>query len=122
MTRSTLVAVFAATAAIALASTAFAGEMTSAEKIKKMDTNGDGVLSAAEHEAGARMMFAQMDANKDGRVTAAEMDASPESMMHKDHSMMNKDRSKMGTSERGPSKSGDATPTEPMTDAGDDDT
>ncbi len=41
----------------------------------KMDANKDGMVSAAEHAAGARQMFDTMDANKDGRVTAAEMDA-----------------------------------------------
>lgn len=68
-------------AAVSLSGAALANEMNSAEKIKKMDTNGDGRLSAAEHEAGAREMFMKMDTNKDGSVTAAEMDASHKSMM-----------------------------------------
>jgi len=38
------------------------------------DKNGDGVLTAAEHGAGARTTFVTMDGNQDGRVTAAEMD------------------------------------------------
>jgi Ca2+-binding EF-hand superfamily protein len=42
---------------------------------KKMDTNGDGKISRAEHATGAKQMFAQCDVNKDGVVTAAEMDA-----------------------------------------------
>ena len=86
---------FAATvllSAVALSGAAFAGDM-SADKIKKMDTNGDGRLSAAEHEAGARKMFTMMDSNKDGSVTVAEMDASHK-MMKKDHSKM-KGHSKM---------------------------
>lgn len=84
---------FAATlaAAAALSGAAVAGDMSSAEKIKTMDTNGDGRLSAAEHEAGAREMFKKMDANKDGTVTAAEMDASHKRMM-KDHSKMDHKR------------------------------
>ena len=42
---------------------------------KKMDANGDGKITRAEHAAGAKQMFAECDANKDGVVTAAEMDA-----------------------------------------------
>jgi Ca2+-binding EF-hand superfamily protein len=50
-------------------------KMSSADKIKKMDSNGDGRLSASEHEAGSRDMFAKSDANKDGSITAEEMKA-----------------------------------------------
>lgn len=82
----------AVAAAVALSASAFAGDMSSAEKFKKMDTNGDGKLSAAEHEAGARDMFMKMDTNKDGSVTAAEMDASHKRMM-KDHSKMDHKKS-----------------------------
>ena len=32
-------------------------DMKSADKIAKMDTNGDGVLSASEHASGAQAMF-----------------------------------------------------------------
>ena len=48
--------------------------MGSAEKIRAIDQNGDRALSAAEHEAGAAMMFARMDANKDGKLSRAEFD------------------------------------------------
>ena len=41
----------------------------------KMDSNGDGMISAAEHAAGAQAMFARMDTDHDGNVSAAEMDA-----------------------------------------------
>lgn len=54
---------------------AAAGEMSAAEKIKTIDTNGDGVLTAAEHEAGARRMFEHMDADKDGFLTKDELAA-----------------------------------------------
>jgi Ca2+-binding EF-hand superfamily protein len=48
----------------------------SADKhFKKMDTDGDGKISRAEHAAGAKKMFAQCDVNRDGIVTAAEMDS-----------------------------------------------
>lgn len=56
-------------------------KMSSAEKIKAIDTNGDGQLSAAEHEAGSAQMFAKMDTNGDGNLTAAEMKAGHDSAM-----------------------------------------
>jgi Ca2+-binding EF-hand superfamily protein len=48
---------------------------------KKMDTNGDGMVSASEHAASAKKMFDAMDANHDGNVTAAEMDAMHQARM-----------------------------------------
>lgn len=50
-------------------------EMSSADKIAKMDSNGDGMLSAAEHEAGAAAMFKEMDGNGDGSLSRSEMNA-----------------------------------------------
>ena len=47
-------------------------EMSSAEKIKMLDTNGDGKLSRAEHEAGADAMFTKMDTDGDGYLSPAE--------------------------------------------------
>lgn len=53
-----------------------AGDGKSADaKFSAMDTNGDGMLSAAEHSAGAAAMFRDADADRDGSMTAAEMDA-----------------------------------------------
>ncbi len=49
--------------------------MGSAEKIRVIDGNHDGVLSAEEHQAGSEVMFAMMDRNKDGRLTRAEYSA-----------------------------------------------
>lgn len=40
-----------------------------------MDTNKDGNVSMAEHDAHARAMFTKADTNKDGMVNKAEMDA-----------------------------------------------
>jgi Ca2+-binding EF-hand superfamily protein len=57
-------------------------EMSSTDKIKMMDTNGDGTLSAAEHEAGAKMMFDKMDTNHDGYLTKSEMEAGHKAWMH----------------------------------------
>jgi Ca2+-binding EF-hand superfamily protein len=58
-------------AALLLAAPAFAG----GGHPGKMDTNGDGMVSATEHAAGSSAKFQAMDANKDGNVTATEMDA-----------------------------------------------
>jgi hypothetical protein len=56
-------------------------KMTSAEKIKMVDADGDGNLTAAEHAAGARNMFAKMDADRDGALTLAELDAGRKLML-----------------------------------------
>jgi Ca2+-binding EF-hand superfamily protein len=50
------------------------GQMGSPDKIRAVDQNGDRVLSAAEHDAGAAMMFARMDANKDGKLSRGEFE------------------------------------------------
>ena len=59
------------------------GEMTAAEKIKVIDTDGDGVLSAAEHTAGSKAMFDRMDTDKDGFLSKAEMAAGHAMKMRK---------------------------------------
>lgn len=59
------------------------GRMSSAERIQVIDTNGDGVLSAKEHEAGSHSMFEKMDTDHDGRLTAEEIDAGHAKMMKK---------------------------------------
>lgn len=46
--------------------------VSSADKIKTVDANGDGILSEAEHDAATRVMFAKMDANRDGFLTKDE--------------------------------------------------
>lgn len=48
-------------------------DMSSAEKIKVVDTNGDGILSADEHVAGSKNMFDKMDNDKDGFLSKAEL-------------------------------------------------
>ena len=57
-----------------------AGGMSSADKIGKMDTNDDGMLSAAEHEAGAQSKFSEMDTDGNGSLSAQEMAAGHASM------------------------------------------
>ena len=47
-----------------------------AAEFKAMDRNGDGKISPEEHATQAKSMFETMDTNKDGIVTAAEMEAS----------------------------------------------
>jgi Ca2+-binding EF-hand superfamily protein len=59
------------------------GELSAAEKIKKFDTNGDGVLTADEYAAGAHAMFEKMDTDHDGYLTRAEMKAGHDQYMHK---------------------------------------
>jgi hypothetical protein len=54
---------------------------SSAEKIKSIDTNGDGAISAEEHAAGAQSMFSRMDTNRDGQLSAAEMQAGHKRMV-----------------------------------------
>lgn len=47
---------------------------SSAEKIKVIDTNKDGSLSAEEHVQGSAAMFVRMDRDKDGFLTPAELE------------------------------------------------
>ena len=51
------------------------GAMSSAEKIKVVDKDGDGVLTADEHGEGAKAMFSKMDADRDDFLSRAEFDA-----------------------------------------------
>jgi Ca2+-binding EF-hand superfamily protein len=58
-------------------------DMTAAEKIKVVDTDGDGVLTAEEHTDGSRAMFEKMDTDKDGFLTREELAAGHARMMQK---------------------------------------
>lgn len=55
--------------------------MSSSEKIAKMDTNGDGRMSAEEHATGANKMFTKMDTDSDGNLTAQELREGHRTMM-----------------------------------------
>jgi len=57
------------------------GDMPAAEKIKVIDKDGDGVLTADEHAAGSRSMFDAMDTDKDGALTEAELAAGHAKML-----------------------------------------
>jgi Ca2+-binding EF-hand superfamily protein len=60
-----------------------AGDMPAADKIKVIDKDGDGVLTADEHAAGSRSMFDAMDTDKDGALSEAELSAGHAKMLHK---------------------------------------
>jgi Ca2+-binding EF-hand superfamily protein len=65
-------------AGLTLALSTFAADVVNdhvATMIKAMDTNHDGMVSAAEHAAYAKTQFDAMDTNHDSQVTVAEMDA-----------------------------------------------
>jgi len=57
--------------------------MSSADKIKAIDADNDGVLTAKEHAAGSRAMFAKMDRNHDGRLSRGEYTAGHAKLMAK---------------------------------------
>jgi uncharacterized hydrophobic protein (TIGR00271 family) len=69
--------VVAAIFGLAAPATAFAGggKGDHAAKWQEKDTDGDGKISASEHDAAAKKKFETMDSNKDSRVTAEEMTA-----------------------------------------------
>lgn len=48
--------------------------MSSAEKIAKVDSDGDGALTSAEHAEGAKSMFGKMDSDRDGSLTRSELE------------------------------------------------
>lgn len=56
-------------------------DMSSAGKIKTMDTNNDVMLSAEEHAAGAKNIFDGMDNNHDGQLSEDEMRIGHDAMM-----------------------------------------
>jgi Ca2+-binding EF-hand superfamily protein len=58
-------------------------QMSAAEKLKVVDTNGDGALSAEEHLAGSKAMFDKMDGNHDGFLTKPELEAGHDKLMRK---------------------------------------
>ena len=50
-----------------------AKEKPSAEKIRMVDTDGDGAVSAEEHRVASQKMFITMDADADGTLSKAEL-------------------------------------------------
>ena len=58
-------------------------DLSAAEKIKAVDGDGDGVLTADEHAKASAAMFARMDTDGDGGLTKGEMVAGHEAMLRK---------------------------------------
>ena len=58
-------------------------DMSAADKIKVIDKDRDGILTAEEHAAGSRAMFEKMDTDKDGFLTKDEIEAGHAQMMMK---------------------------------------
>lgn len=58
-------------------------ELSSTEKIKAIDGDHDGTLTAEEHAAGSKAMFEKMDTDKDGFLSKAELEAGHEKLMSK---------------------------------------
>jgi Ca2+-binding EF-hand superfamily protein len=54
---------------------------SAASKMKAIDTDGDGTITAAEHEAGAKKMFDKMDKDHSGKLSAAEIQAGHDRMI-----------------------------------------
>jgi Ca2+-binding EF-hand superfamily protein len=67
----TLIGLAMAAAGVARAGEAGSGRLTE-RLLQRMDTDGDGALSAAEGEAAAEKMFDRLDANGDGVLTKDE--------------------------------------------------
>jgi Ca2+-binding EF-hand superfamily protein len=63
--------------------TAKKSDMSAAEKIKMVDSDGDGVLTADEHAKASESMFAKMDTDKDGFLSKQEVNAGHAAMMKK---------------------------------------
>ena len=69
------------TAAMAVAGIASAGDKgTTQDKVKMLDTDGDGQVSLAEYKAHGKTEadFAKVDVNADGYATVAEMEVGRE--------------------------------------------
>jgi hypothetical protein len=49
--------------------------VSAADKIRAVDADGDGILTAAEHAAASRTMFRTMDADRDGYLSRDEWTA-----------------------------------------------
>lgn len=56
------------------------GLPTAVEVMARVDSDGDGQLSAAEHADGSHAMFGKMDGDGDGYITQAEMEAAHAAM------------------------------------------
>jgi Ca2+-binding EF-hand superfamily protein len=57
--------------------------MGAADKIKVVDRDGDGVLTASEHDAASKEMFRRMDADRDGYLSREEWTTGHVALMKK---------------------------------------
>ena len=62
------------TLAIAAGSLLFAFGASANDDKMRMDTNKDGMISASEHDAGARSHWSKMDPDNDGRVNSSDLE------------------------------------------------
>jgi Ca2+-binding EF-hand superfamily protein len=58
-------------------------DMSAQDKIKAVDGDGDGILTADEHARASAAMFAKMDRDKDGYLSKEEMAAGHAALMKK---------------------------------------
>jgi Ca2+-binding EF-hand superfamily protein len=58
-------------------------DMSAPDKIKAVDSDGDGILTAEEHAKASASMFAKMDTDKDGFLSKQEVTAGHAAMMRK---------------------------------------
>jgi hypothetical protein len=55
-------------------------QMSAADKISQIDSNADGQITRAEHEAGSEKMFTKLDTNDDGTLSKDECEAGHKGM------------------------------------------
>jgi Ca2+-binding EF-hand superfamily protein len=58
-------------------------DLPAADKIKAVDSDGDGILTADEHAQASASMFAKMDTSKDGFLSKNELTAGHARMLKK---------------------------------------
>lgn len=73
--RTFTIASLALAGLIAASSAAFAQAQRGGEMLRRLDANGDGLLTRQEAQTGRGQMFDRIDADGDGLVTQAEMNA-----------------------------------------------
>ena len=79
----------------ALAALALPAVADAQERRYGPDTNGDKIVTLAEHDAAVAKNFARMDANGDGQLTEAEMQAAKENRQERRAARMEERRAKM---------------------------
>ncbi len=75
-----------------------------------MDTDGDGAITAAEHEAGSKKMFEKMDKDHDGKLSYSEWEASQSSASGSSSSSSSPSSSSPSSSTSGSGSSSSSSP------------